>query len=206
MLAAEIKQLSLTYAATHPVQSTIQKRRNPVSEIQVKQSFLGQQIGRQAQGWHKRRTSAFLPFISHCLSLRLDSYLVAERILSALGISPSSTWRKILRYLLIDFGYISLTRQVYLDSGQGLLLSDHRMRLKIVSPVARYHFQTSSLCRQLNVYPIIPCQSPIFKLCLEGNIDAVKIWFINRWISPTVTNQHGENLLHVSDSSPWISS
>ena len=107
-------------------------------------------------------------------------------------------------HFLIHFGYISLTLQLYLNSDGDFLL-DYRRRLKIISPFFAYHIQTSSISRQLNVYPVIPCYSQIFRLCLDGKVEAVKTWFKNGWALPSVTNQHGENLLHVSRSFPqWL--
>jgi hypothetical protein len=180
----------MAYGAPDLAQVVVRSRNHSVSGNQGDSSALGQPVGRR-----KKKYSALSILSSRYSSFKLDSRSVIDEVLLRFGLTPLMSLKNLLSHF-IDFGYISLTRQIYLDS-DGDFLSDHRRRLRIICPLAAYHIQTSSLSRRLNVYPIIPCQSKIFGLRLDGNVEAVKTWFKNGWVVPSVTNQHGENLLLV---------
>ena len=133
----------------------------------------------------------------HNISITFDLSTFLGTSLLALGLCLSPAWEQNLRCFLVDISYNQYTHNLYLDS-ENSLLSDVRRKVKVIVPMVAYQVQTSSLPRSITWYPLIPCQSPIFDLCTEGNIDAVRLWFEKSRSNPFVVNQHGENLLHVS--------
>jgi hypothetical protein len=136
-------------------------------------------------------------FKGRYLCFKLDSFQAIESLLNRLRLNMPWQWRNRLRYYIFGLTYTSATHDLYLDS-EPRILSNVKRRLRIILPVVAFQLQTATLPISISFNPIAPCQSQIFKLCLEGNIEMVKIWFTNSWASPFVVNQHGENLLHVS--------
>ncbi len=134
---------------------------------------------------------------SHHLSLTTDSSAILERVISAFGLSLSHAWLKYLQSYLFGVTYTSSNNRLYLNP-KGSLRSNVKRRLRVLFPILSFQVQISSPPWSLTSYPIVPCQSEIFKLCSDGNTNAVKLYFEkNSWTSPFVVNQHGENLLHV---------
>jgi hypothetical protein len=145
------------------------------------------------------RTGRLTPsqFKGRYLFFKIDSLEVIETLLAQLGLTLPNQWRDLLRYYIFGLTYTSATHQLYLDT-ERIVLSNLKRRLRIILPITAFQIQTASLPMSITANPIAPCQSQIFKLCLEGNIEMAKIWFKSSWASPFVVNQHGENLLHVS--------
>lgn len=133
------------------------------------------------------------------LCFKINSYQAIERLLSAFGLTIPSQWNDRLQRYLFGFTYSSATHYLYLDDVP-TILQHFKRRFRFQLPVLAFQLQTASLPRSITYHPIAPCQSEIFRLCLDGNIEMVKIWFEGSWASPFVVNQHGENLLHVSNS------
>lgn len=132
----------------------------------------------------------------HRLSIEADSCTTIDKVTSTFGITLSPMWRNIFQYYLVGITYTSTTERLYLSHGDGFL-SNFKRRLKLVSPILSFQIQTMNLPRTLKYFPIMPCNSDIFKLSLEGNIEGVRL-LLKSGVSPFVVNQHGENLLHVS--------
>lgn len=141
-------------------------------------------------------------FKGRYLCFKIDSFQAIESLLNRLRLNMPGQFRNRLRYYIFGLTYTSATHELYFDSEQ-MILSNVKRRLRIILPVLAFQLQTATLPISISFNPIAPCQSRIFKLCLEGNIEMVKIWFTNSWASPFVVNQHGENLLHVSVYS-WL--
>jgi hypothetical protein len=128
---------------------------------------------------------------------KVDTYQAIESLLTSLGLIIPDQWSQRLRFHHLGVIYNSATHHLYLD-GVPTSLQSVRRRFKVHLPAFAFQFQTTSWPRSITCNPIACCQSQIFKLCTEGDIDMVKIWLKNSWTSPFVVNQHGENLLHVS--------
>lgn len=128
--------------------------------------------------------------------VNVDSFSAIENLITRLGLRLPTSLRNILSYCRLSMSYASATEELYLNF-EPTVLSNLKRRLRIALPFRAFQIQTSSFPLSLYVYPVVPCQSPMFKLCLDGNIDMVKLWLKNSWESPFVVNQHGENLLHV---------
>ncbi len=133
----------------------------------------------------------------HEWSLTIDSHSTLDGLLSILGSSLSSSWCNILKAYTFSIMYTSSNHRLYLPE-ESLLINVKR-RLRVILPIFSFQIQSSSLPRTISSYPIVPCKSPIFDLCVDGNIDAVKVLLKEGSVSPFVVNQHGENLLHVSN-------
>ncbi|TVY28427.1 hypothetical protein LHYA1_G002859 [Lachnellula hyalina] len=132
--------------------------------------------------------------------IKLDIYTFLKKLSSTLGISLHPIWKMFqlkyafgVTYTSVEFS--NYNRSVYFEDA---LYSNIKRRLKVILPIASFQIQTSSTPWSLTSYPITPCQSQIFTICADGNIDTVKQWFKNSWVSPFVVNQHGKNLLHHS--------
>jgi hypothetical protein len=144
-----------------------------------------------------QRTSRSIQVGSYYKQIRIGLWSFVEEVFLRTEKEPPAWLKALLQSFNIELSYLSLTRHLYLDSSDDALF-DNRRRLKVITPFLAYHFQTSSLLRQLNYHPIIPCHSKIFKYCMDGDLEMMRLWFKNGWALPTFTNQHGENLLHVS--------
>jgi hypothetical protein len=129
-------------------------------------------------------------------SINIDSFSAIENVITRLGLKIPTSLRNILCYYRLSISYASTTEELYLNFEQ-TLLSNVRRRLRIALPFRAFQLQASSFPLSLFAYPVIACQSPIFKFCLDGNIGMVKLWLKNSWVFPFVVNQHDENLLHV---------
>jgi hypothetical protein len=152
------------------------------------------------KGLHRDSRLELSQIWSHRLSLTIDSSAMLERATSTVGLSLSHAELEFLQYYLFGVTYTSSNNRLYLDP-EGSLRSNVKRRLRILFPILSFQVQISSPPWSLTSYPIVPCQSEIFKLCSDGNINAVKLYFEkNSWTSPFVVNQHGENLLHVRAS------
>lgn len=51
--------------------------------------------------------------------------------------------------------------------------------------------------RSLNVYPVVPCGSPIMSMCLNGDMHGLQAVFGSGQMSPFVLDDVGNTLLHV---------
>ena len=131
------------------------------------------------------------------LALKFDTFHAVERILSFLGLTLTSEWREYLRLNLFRATYGSATYHLSREDA-AMVFRNVDLMFRFYLPVFSFQLRITSLPRSITYTPIAPCQSQIFKFCLDGNIEMVKIWFKNSWASPSVVNQHGENLLHVS--------
>lgn len=131
----------------------------------------------------------------HKWAFKIDSYSTLDGILSVLGSSLSSSWRKFFEAYIFSIMYTSSNHRLYLPEES--LLVNVRRRLRVILPIFSFQIQSSSLPRTISSYPIVPCQSHVFSLCVDGNIDVIKVFFKEALASPFAVNQHGENLLHV---------
>ncbi|TVY87209.1 hypothetical protein LAWI1_G008024 [Lachnellula willkommii] len=133
-------------------------------------------------------------------SIKIDIYAFLEKLSSVFGISLPPIWKVIQQRYAFGVTYTSVAFSNYNRSAypEDALYSNIKRRLKVILPIASFQIQTSSIPWSLTSYPIAPCQSQIFTICADGNIDTVKPWFKNAWVSPFVVNQHGENLLHAA--------
>ncbi|TVY69025.1 hypothetical protein LSUE1_G009734 [Lachnellula suecica] len=136
----------------------------------------------------------------HRISMAIDSFAIIDRLSTALSLSMPPAWMRVFRSYLFGVMYTSVTFENYKVSlrPEDVLYSNIKRRLKIILPMASYQIQTSSVPWSLTSYPIAQCQSEIFTLCADGDIDTVKKWFKDSSVSPFVVNQHGENLLHAA--------
>jgi hypothetical protein len=148
----------------------------------------------------KARRTSFSQYQGRYLYFKVDSYHAIESLLTSLGVALPSQWNDRLQRYLFSLTYSSAAHYLYMDDIPTILRNIKR-RFRIQLFTFAFQLQTTSLPRALTYIPIAPCQSQIFKLCLDGNIDMVKIWFKGSRVSPFVVNQHGENLLHVSNIS-----
>ena len=137
-------------------------------------------------------------FREQYLCFTIDSFHVIENLLILLGHGLPARWCDCLRYYTFGLTYTSTVHKLYPNSEQ-MVLANIKRRLKIISPVAAFQLQTANLPISITINPIEPCKAQIFKSCLEGNIEMVNLWFKTYRASPFVVNQHGENLLHVSN-------
>ena len=143
-----------------------------------------------------------LAFSSHSrdfnFSVKLDAHTTLGHVISALGFSVPQAWQKALQSYIFGLTYTSTNHRLYLNIEDGLLTNVKR-RMRFILPSFSFQIQTSSLPLSLTAYPIVPCRSEIFDLCVEGNISTVKLLFEKSLASPFAVNQHGENLLHASE-------
>jgi hypothetical protein len=146
----------------------------------------------------KARRISFSQYKGKHLCFKIDSYHAIENLLSALGLTLTSKWSDRLQRYLLGLSYSSATQHLYLDDVP-TYLENIKRRFRFHLPLMDFQLQTASLPRSITYNPMAPCQSEIFRLCLDGNIEMVKMWFKSSWASPFVVNQHGENLLHVSN-------
>lgn len=142
-------------------------------------------------------------FKKQYLRFTIDSFRTMETLLSSIGLAVPDRWRDLLRYYIFSLTYTSTTHQLYQNTEQ-VFLANIKRRLKVVLPIAAFQLQTASLPVSVILYPIIPCKSQIFKLCSTGNVEIVRTWLDTRRESPFVVNQHGENLLHVSNPLTYL--
>lgn len=162
--------------------------------------FAGNQKSNSSSRSDRRRVGGlnFSQFRSRYFSFKIESYKIIEKLMALPGITLPAGWSSLLRNYSFGLTYLSATHQLYLDVEQ-ILLTNVKRRVRITLPITAFQLQTSSMPLSITAYPIAQCKSQIFKFCLNGNIDMVKLWFQNSWTSPYVVNQHGENLLHVSE-------
>jgi hypothetical protein len=131
-------------------------------------------------------------------SFKVDTYQALESLLASLGLTVPPQWSSRLRLYFFGLTYSSTTHYLYLNEAPTVLKNINR-KFRFHLPAFAFQFQTANLPRSITYKPIVQCESQIFKLCLDGNIETVKLWFKRSWASPFVVNQHGENLLHVSN-------
>ncbi|KAG4434123.1 hypothetical protein IFR05_010403 [Cadophora sp. M221] len=143
-----------------------------------------------------RRMELWSQLQDHEWSFGLDSSESIEALLSALGSSISSSLRKLIRSTVISVLYTSSNHRLYFP--EETLLVNVRRRLRVIIPKISFQLQSSSLPWTVTAYSIIPCNSIIFELCIDGNLQAVKRILKSTRVSPFVINQHGENLLHTA--------
>ena len=81
--------------------------------------------------------------------------------------------------------------------------------IKIMSVFLRKTFELrllsslGQISRTLRTYPMMASGAPIFKICKEGDVEALQAAISTGTISPFVTDQNGWSLLHVRfDSGP----
>lgn len=151
----------------------------------------------------KVRRISFSQFQGRYLYFKADSYHAIESLLTSLGLSLPSQWSDRLQRYIFSLTYSSAAHYLYMDDIPTILQNIKR-RFRFQLFAFAFQLQTTSLPRAITYIPIAPCQSQIFKLCLDGNIEMVKLWFKGSRVSPFVVNQHGENLLHVSNISYLI--
>jgi hypothetical protein len=130
------------------------------------------------------------------LCVKFNSYQVIQSVFNALGFTLPNQWDDRFKRCVFGLTYSSATHQLYLDDTPTIVQNVKRS-FRFQFPVFTFQLQTASFTRSLTYNPIEPCQSEIFRLCLDGDIEMVKVWFKSRRASPFVVNQHGENLLHV---------
>jgi hypothetical protein len=147
---------------------------------------------RAAQRQHRGRSLCF----------KMHAHQVVEFFHASLGISLPDQWRH--RSGLPDLGltYKSSTHHLYLDEELTGFQNITR-RLRLYLPAFAFQIQTISWPRSVTYCPVVPCESQIFKLCRNGDIDMAKMCFMNSLASPFVVDRHGENLLHVSNCSGY---
>jgi hypothetical protein len=131
------------------------------------------------------------------ISFSGDLYLILGGFMSLIGISPLRTWRTWLQYPSIYVEYSTHKDELHLNSKSCHLINFKRS-LKIAIPRFAYEFQISSMPQSLTWYPLLACNSSIYRFCSEGNFSVVKTLLQQGIVSPFVVNNHGENLLHVS--------
>jgi hypothetical protein len=130
------------------------------------------------------------------LCVKFNSYQLIQSVLNALGFTLPKQWDDRFKRYVFGLTYSSTTHRLYLDAIPTIVQNVKRS-FRFQFPVFTFQLQTASFTRSLTYNPIEPCQSEIFRLCSDGNIEMVKIWFKRGRASPFVVNQHGENLLHV---------
>jgi hypothetical protein len=158
---------------------------------------------RPAELLFPRNRANFSQCKGRTLRAKFNTYQAIDSLLTSLGLNLPSQWRERLRLSLFGFNYSATTHHLYLDD----VLTDLqnvRRRIRLHLLAFEFQLQTASLPRSITYNPVTPCQSQIFKLCLDGNIETVKMWFKNSWASPFVVNQHGENLIHVSNGPRFL--
>jgi hypothetical protein len=144
----------------------------------------------------KTRQINFAQYEGRYLCVKFNSYQAIQSVLSALGFTLPKQWDNRFKRYVFGLTYSSATHHLYLDDAPTTVQNIKRS-FRFQFPVFTFQLQTASFTRSLTYNPIVPCQSDIFRLCLDGNIEMVKIWLKGRRTSPFVVNQHGENLLHV---------
>jgi hypothetical protein len=144
------------------------------------------------------KRAAFSQYKGRHYSFKVDTYQGLETLLASLGLTVPPQWSSRLRLYFFGLTYSSTTHYLCLNETPTVLKNINRT-FRFHLPVFAFQFQTASLPRSITYKPIAQCESQIFKLCLDGNIEMVKLWFKSSWASPFVVNQHGENLLHVSN-------
>lgn len=156
--------------------------------------------GHSPNGFLRNGRIEFSQLQTRRISVNVESYKFAEKITLVFGFDLPIMLKRLLRRYPFRVTYSSVTFSNYTQSldPESSLYFNVKRRLKIILPMASFQIQTSSIPWSLTSYPIAPCQSQIFAICADGNLDTVKKWFKNSSASPFVVNQHGENLLHVS--------
>jgi hypothetical protein len=140
----------------------------------------GQSLSSRTNSNVKRAT--FSQYKGRHYSFKVDTYQGLETLIASLRLTIPPQWSSRLR----------------LKEAPTVLKNINRT-FRFHLPVFAFQFQTASLPRSITYKPIAKCESQIFKFCLDENIEMVKLWFKSSWASPFVVNQHGENLLHVSN-------
>lgn len=144
-----------------------------------------------------RRLELFSRLQFPCSSFRLELENLIENASSIFGLTVSPNWRAALRYYVFAVVYSSSRSQDFNIQEHTVLINIKR-RIRVALPVFSFQIQTTSLPPSITAYPIVPCLSHIFNLCLDGELDSVRTLLECSLASSFAVNPHGENLLHVS--------
>ncbi|CAG8961500.1 hypothetical protein HYFRA_00013850 [Hymenoscyphus fraxineus] len=136
-----------------------------------------------------------MQFCESHMKVTMDLSSIINNFVSSTGLTAPSWWFDICQKYAFRFTYSSADSYTVPGSDQISRKVLHT-RLKVLLPLMSFHLQLSKSPWSLTYLPVVPCQSRIFQLCSEGDLQGIRQWFENRWISPFVVNQHGANLLH----------
>ena len=54
------------------------------------------------------------------------------------------------------------------------------------------------ISRALSTYPVLPSRSPVFRMCIDGDLEGLQAALSNGRVSPFALHESGHSLLHVS--------